>query len=123
SVCARDLERRNAYVGAQPRRARQLAQERQQQTAGPGSDIEDAQRRCVPSLQPHQLEGRLDQRLAVGPRIEGCRRDGKVAAVEVAGPEDARYRLAGKTPGETAAEPLALLGAQLPFRLAQDLDV
>src|SRR5262249_37045375 len=84
----RNGHRASAGIDSQPPGGRQLAQQRQEQAARAGAQIERPQRFRPPRSRP--LEGRLDQRLAVGPGIEGLGAEREAQAPEFAPAEDAR---------------------------------
>ena len=59
---------------------RQLGQQRQQQASGARADVEDAQRPLAPTFGIAMRQRRLDQRLAIGARVERRRRQRKASA-------------------------------------------
>ena len=60
----------------------------------PGADVENADRPLAPTLARSNAERRLDQRFAIGPRVERRRRQREAAAVEFPLAENARHGLA-----------------------------
>jgi hypothetical protein len=85
----RRVPRRDIGPGAAG--AGQFGQQRHQDGARPGAEIEDVERR---GSRCGKAEGALDQRLGVGARVEAGRSDGEDAAVELALGEDPRQWLA-----------------------------
>ncbi|GJE46914.1 hypothetical protein AEGHOMDF_6123 [Methylobacterium soli] len=98
--------RREGAVGpveADAEGLRQLAQERHQEAAGSGSEIEDAQ----PPVPVADLrEGRLHQGLGVRPRHEGLGGEPKRQAPEFPFAEDARDGFPGDAPPDRIGEAL-----------------
>jgi len=92
-IGARDIERRAGNIDAQPLRIRPFGQDRQQQAAGAGAEIEDTGARDA----AQKIERGGDQRFAVGARIEHGRRHREVETPEFAAAENARHRLARET--------------------------
>ena len=104
-VGARDVQRRRAGVRADARRVRQLA--RAASAAGSPMPVPTSRMRSGRAGRPFSADQRergLDQRLAVGSRIERRRRDGKAAAIELALAENARHGLARDAPRQCGGE-------------------
>ena len=99
-----------ADVGADARRQRQLGQQRQEEAARAGADIENADRPLAPALARRDVERRPDERFGIGTRIERRRRQRKRAPVELTPAENAGDRLARTTPRHHRLETVLLVG-------------
>jgi hypothetical protein len=104
------VERRNTYVGAGAARLGQLGQQRHQNGARPGAEIEDLDRRRP--RRAGKAEGAFDQRFGVGARVEARRPDGEGAAVELALGDDPRHGLARQPAVGERIEPPGLVALQ-----------
>ena len=90
-VAAGHRQRFLGDIDAQPGRVGQFAEQRQQQATGAGAEVSDRQRRLAVR---DGGQRRLDQGLAVGPRVQGRRRDLEIEAPEFAAAGQVRQRLA-----------------------------
>ena len=97
----RELKRRQALVDADAGRTRQLGQQRDEDAAAPGAEVEEPQRR----LAAGERERSLDQRLGIRAGVERARIDAERAPIELADADDARHRLAGEPPRHVSPEP------------------
>src|SRR5258708_39704358 len=89
SVLRGDGDRVGRDVDAEPARLGPLAQERQQEAAAAGTEIQDLDLALVAA----PVERCFDHALAVRPGIEGRRREREVEAPAFAPADDAAHRL------------------------------
>ena len=120
-VLPRDAERGEGQVEADTHRLRQLGEQRQQENAAAGAEIEDPQRVAAPSAPRELGQRRIDQRLAVGTRVERARIDAERSAVKFAKAEDARHGLMGKAAGEVSFEPRGGIGRERGIAIGDEL--
>ena len=81
-----------------PVRRRQFGQQRQQNCAGAGAEIGDAQRAIEVAAGAHQLQRQFDHRLGIGPRHQRRGRELQRQSPEFLLAENARDRLAREAP-------------------------
>ena len=94
---------------------RQFVQERDQEAARAGAEIDDAQGRLPVGK---EVEGGLDEGLGVGPRHQGLGREAKGQAPELPLADDPRHRLMGEAAaGEGGEGRRLLLGGQGRVRM------
>ncbi len=118
-IARRISQRRLTRIDAKAGRARPLIERGEQQRTGTGAEIEDA---FGPVSPGKMLAGRLDQRLAVGPRDQGAGADLQFDVPERPAPDDVGDRLPRTAPlqefGEFGRAP-ALQGAAISVRRAR----
>ena len=115
ALSASNRQRLRADVGAEPVRLGKLGEQGEQEAARAGADIDDGDRLPLPALERGNLLRGVDQGLALGSRVEGCRRNPEGPAVEVARAGNARQRLVCEAAGEHAPNAFDLAGIERSF--------
>ena len=108
-VAPRDRQRCGAVVDPEPGRARQLGQQREQQTSGAHAEVEQAQRPLpIGQLRQH----RLDDRLGLGARDQDRRANLKTQAPELLLAKEVGDRFAREAASYQRVQARLLCGAQ-----------
>jgi len=104
-------------VDPEARRPGKLVQQRDQDAARSGAEIDDSQGR-LPVRE--EIEHRLDDGLRVGPGHQGLGGEAEGQAPELPDPDDPGHRLMGEAPAGEGGEGLALPGGQGRIRMRDE---